>query len=163
MVTKIDLNEPAFLHAFGAPPAELIKSEFLFGGAKDDVVAKFLENVEPCLVTLVAECDEVQDKVGTFRYLLGALIKDPEANQAAYYSKNQKSFANNSIYTLGNIRLKGLEHDSGLLISCSKFYGVFSRNPIPGTPIFRLKRATLDELLHHYTTHARRPGVMRFF
>ncbi len=167
VVSKIiEADGEIFKGIFGKNRDELIASEFFMDKTASSAQAKsFLTEIVPCLVTLVAECDEVQNKVWTFRYLLGILIKNPESQdrRPLYYSSKKKEFSNDSIYSLGNIRLKGEGHDSLLLVSCSRFLATHSRNPISCTPAFRLRRPTLDELLHRYTVHARRPGVMRFF
>lgn len=141
---------------------EVLQQEFFLPAQKND--QEFLGSLLPCVVTLTPECDDVQGKVGSFRYLLGVLVPYSSTVRALYYSKSKRQYSNLSVFDVGvlNIDLGQGDKDYCLLVSCNRFFAKPTTGLLHVTPKLRLRKATLEELSHHYTTHARRPGVMRF-
>lgn len=149
---------------WGASCNEVLGREFLMSVdyAKD---GKVLNSLTPCVVTLTPECDDVQGKVYSYRYLLGVFIPVADVDRARYFSKKQAKYSNLSIFDVGVLSLDlgvGIK-DYRLLVSCNRFFAKPVKDLLHVQPKLRLRRSTLEELSHHYTTHARRPGVMRFF
>lgn len=155
-----DQNYPEL---WGANCAEVLSAEFLLPVPKPDS-KEFLDSLVPCVVTLTAECDDVQGKVYSYRYLLGVFVPFSKANKARYFTSTKSKYANLSIFEVGvlSLDLDGELKDYCLLVSCNRFFAKPTRDLLHVEPKLRLRRATLEELSHHYTTHARRPGVMRF-
>lgn len=149
---------------WGASCNEVLGHEFLMPGnyvGDND----FLNSLTPCVVTLTPECDDVQGKVYSYRYLLAVFIPVADVDKARYFSKKQRKYSNLSIFDVGVLSLDlgdGIK-DYCLLVSCNRFFAKPVKDLLHVQPKLRLRRATLEELSHHYTTHARRPGVMRFF
>ena len=71
---------------------------------------------------------------------------------------------NISIIDIGAISLieNQEKKDWRLFISCRCFMAFDKKKEFGWKPVFRLRRALIDEVAHQYVTHARRPGVMRF-
>ncbi|MBX8538336.1 hypothetical protein K5D51_01405 [Pseudomonas cichorii] len=150
------------LELWGASCSEVISREFFLPGQQCD--GKVLNSLLPCVVTLTPECDDVQGKVVSFRYLLGVLIPYSSDLRSLFYSKSKKQYSNLSIFDVGVLSIdvgSGLQ-DYCLLVSCNRFFAKPTTDLLHVKPTLRLRRATLEELSHHYATHARRPGVMRF-
>lgn len=157
--TAWDENHP---DKFGLSCSALVGKEFfLIPPAEGSAI---LDSVIPCVVTLTPECDDVQGKVGAFRYLLAILVPCTDANRRLFYSRTKASYANLSIFSAGTLDLDidDVREDYILLISCNRFFAKPDANLLHATPLLRLRRGVLEELSHHYATHARRPGVMRF-
>ncbi|WP_422775573.1 hypothetical protein, partial [Pseudomonas aeruginosa] len=151
------------LELWGQTCNQVLVQEFFLSGHQN-VDEALLGTLKPCVVTLTPECDDVQGKVGSFRYLLGVLIPYSEAVRGRYYSKSKRQYSNLSIFDVGVLSVDvgdGVK-DYCLLISCNRFFAKPTAELLNVEPKLRLRRATLEELSHHYATHARRPGVMRF-
>lgn len=160
-VVDTDTWDEHFKPDFGKCWKELIKADFVF---KDKVV-DLPASMTPVLITLTPECDDVQGKVLSYRYLFGAMFKSSEFTLSNYYSKSKDKFNALSIFDVGTVAIEsdGNFEDYRILISCSRFIAKSSLD-LPGVVVrYRLRRAVVEELAHHYATHARRPGVMRFF
>lgn len=148
---------------WGGTCNDILIQEFFLAG-QQDVDDNFKKQLKPCVVTLTPECDDVQGKVGSFRYLLGVLIPYSNTEKLRHYSKSKRQYSNLSIFDVGVLSVDvgdGLS-DYCLLISCNRFFAKPTADLLHVEPKLRLRRATLEELSHHYATHARRPGVMRF-
>lgn len=152
------INSGEFVRAFRHDDATLIRREFAVRDLKDEEKRSTRLHV----VELGPECDHVQGKVSTHRYLLALLV--PEAVLSAFYHGKKLSgstrYHNDSVMNVGKVMLK--EGEWFLLISCRCFMALAASTDIDGRPAFRLRRALMEEVAHRYTTHARRPGVMRF-
>lgn len=164
VVSSIDTErwDASYHEEFGGDWPELIRKEFLMNNAQNaEQIARL---IKPCLVTLTPECDDIQGKVGSYRYLLGALFKKDEVTSNAYYSRSKNQYSNLSIFEIGIISVndEDIETDYVLLVSCNRFLARPVRAVDSVTPIYRLRRSVIEELGHHYATHARRPGVLRF-
>ena len=160
MVTELGsgfINSGEFVRAFGHDNAEVISREFAFktlnSGAKLHVVE------------LGPECDHVQGKMATHRYLLALLV--PESLFDSCIEKSKKGgairYRNDSVLDIGQVRLREtVDQNWHLLISCRCFMTLAAHTTVDGKCRFRLRRALLEEVAHRYITHARRPGVMRW-
>ncbi|MCU1720225.1 hypothetical protein [Pseudomonas sp. 5P_5.1_Bac1] len=149
---------------FASKWRSLLFDEFIVPG-KDRVISdearkdvKLLEHVVPCLISLTPECDDVQGKVVTQRYLLGVLA-DRDYHRFIFDNGN---LARDALHRIGIIDHDGKE--KMLVASCRRFLAIPSSaaKNLPFEATMRLRRATIEELSHHYTTYTRRPGVMRF-
>lgn len=155
----------ALVSIFGCEEDELVRREFAPWGAKlDGEQAPKLHVVE-----LGPECDHVQGKVSTHRYLLALLVPDSLIYAFIQGAKKGEDlprvpqYGNGSIVNIGKVSLRApLKGQWHLLISCRCFMALAPGVGIDGEPRFRLRRALLEEVAHHYATHVRRPGVMRF-
>lgn len=159
------VNSGEFINAFGFEGSDLIRREFATRELEEDErVAVKLHVVE-----LGPECDHVQGKVTTHRYLLAVLVPAAHIGAFSGAGKGKKPpspprFRNDSVFDLGKVTLNlGGAGDWHLLVSCRSFMSLALKKAVDGRPKLRLRRALIDELSHRYTTHARRPGVMRFF
>jgi hypothetical protein len=170
MVTELGttfINSGPFVRAFGHDDGSLMRQEF----ATRNLTADEKRSAKLHVVELGPECDHVQAKVSTHRYLLALLI--PTALLEAFnggVTKPGKSpqYRNDSVFDAGKFSLRALSNGGQreewhLLISCRCFMSLAAKAPIEGKPRFRLRRALLEDVAHRYSTHARRPGVMRFF
>jgi hypothetical protein len=161
MVTELGgafRNSGQFIGFFGQNVDWLIKNEFVLPDSK--LLKDVLTKAQLHIVELSAECDQVQEKVATHRYLLA--LKVPENLIDACKSKNNK-YANESIKDIGNLQLPNQAENFHLLVSCRRFMVLPPKAKIDGVCRFRLRRSVIDELAHYYVTHSRRPGVMRFY
>ena len=159
------VNSGPFVNAFGQDDGALIRQEF----ATRDLDTEENRSTRLHIVELGPECDHVQGKVSTHRYLLALLVPVSLIGAFTYVAKGGKKssgpprFRNDSVMDIGKVSLKttppGEWH---LLVSCRCFMALAARTSIDGKPSFRLRRALLEEVAHRYATHARRPGVMRF-
>lgn len=160
MVTELGagfINSGEFVRAFGHESGALIRQEFAF---KEPSAGAKLHVVE-----LGPECDHVNGKVATHRYLLAILV--PELLIGEYTEKSKKGgavrYRNDSVFDYGQVCLRGpVDKNWHLLISSRCFMTLAAKHAVDGICRFRLRRALLEEVAHRYITHARRPGVMRW-
>lgn len=150
-----------FVRAFGLEASSLIHQEFATRKLKDEERRRANLHV----VEIGPECDHVQGKVVTHRYLLALLV--PADLLEAFVEKSKKSnnvrYSNESIVDVGEIALREVPDSPWhLLISCRSFMTLAAKTEVEGRCRFRLRRTLLEEVVHRYVTHARRPGVMRF-
>lgn len=158
------INSGLFVRAFGHDDTTLIRREF----ATRDLDDEEKKSTKLHVVELGPECDHVQNKLSTHRYLLALLV--PATLIGAFTGgargKNPPTsprYRNDSVIDIGKIQLNSELHGEWhLLISCRCFMALAKETEINGKPRFRLRRALMDEVAHRYTTHVRRPGVMRF-
>lgn len=157
------LNSGPFLNAFHYDVDTLIQKEF----ATRELSREEKSKVKLHIVELGPECDHVQGKIGTQRYLLSILV--PSEIYSAFVGtaagKPIKSirYKNDSIIDIGRVHLNHSTHgEYHLLISSRCFMTLPAKAAVHCTPKFRLRRALLEEVAHRYITYARRPGVMRF-
>lgn len=155
-----DEHQPSI---FGGPCNEVILKEFFLTEPNEN--DPLINTIIPCVVTLTPECDDVQGKVGSYRYLLAILFPYSEDNRKFYFSRSKNKYSNLSIFDVGilDLEIDGAKRDYALLISCNRFFARPTNELLHASPLLRLRRGTLEELSHQYATHARRPGVMRFF
>lgn len=159
------INSGPFVNAFGHGDAALIRQEF----ATRDLDAEEKSATLLHVVELGPECDHVQGKVSTHRYLLALLVPGALIGAFTGVAKGSKKvpgsprYRNDSVMDIGRLSLKttplGEWH---LLVSCRCFMALAAKTSVDGKAAFRLRRALLEEVAHRYATHARRPGVMRF-
>jgi len=162
------INSGPFVRAFGHDDAKLIRREF----ATRDLEADERRSIRLLVVELGPECDHVQAKISTHRYLLALLVPvalvPAFSGQQARGGKPPKTpkYSNDSVMDAGLFSLSepgGTSRaDWHLLISCRCFMALAAETAVEGRPRFRLRRALLEDVMHRYATHARRPGVMRF-
>lgn len=155
------LDSGAFVRSFGLAAGELIQEEFATRELKDEERRRAKLHV----VEVGPECDHVQGKMVTHRYLLALLVPADLLDKFILKSKksNNVRYSNESIHDLGEVALReapGLTWH--LLISCRSFMTLAAKTVVEGRCRFRLRRAPLEEVVHRYVTHVRRPGVMRF-
>jgi len=144
---------------FGSEWIDILYDEFVLfpqGKAKNQELAS---RSKACFISLSAECDEVQGKIPNHRYLLGVIFD--KADLKEFINSSKVGLARAALQEVGRIKIDGSERI--IIASCRRFISEHSGVELPLTPVARLRRSTLDELIHHYTTYARRPGVMRFF
>lgn len=150
------INSGPFIRQFGKERSELIHAEFLL--KNKTVTPEQLGQLTLHVVELGPECDHVQGKVSTHRYLLALQV--PSALISLCYSKN---YNNLSVIDVGLMAFKEApQEEFHLLISTRCYMTLPPSSALGGTCRFRLRRMSIEEVVHHYTTHARRPGVMRF-
>jgi len=159
------VNSDEFVRAFGCDGAVLIRQEFATRDLNDDE----RREVKLQLVELGPECDHVQSKISTHRYLLGLLVPNSLIGAFTAQPREQKkpsskvTLRNDSVIDIGKIAFAQTPDESWhLLVSCRCFMALAAKTSVKGKPRLRLRRTTLEELAHRYATHARRPGVMRF-
>lgn len=159
VISKIDASNIDFiLKHFGAEWIDVLYQEFVLNGDTASQDSTLAARSIPCLISLSAECDEVQGKIPSHRYLLGVIF-DPTDVKFFLRSGNP---ARAALQNIGMIMVGGAA--KCILVSCRRFTSEHSASLLfPVDPIARLRRNTLEEIIHHYTTHARRPGVMRFY
>jgi hypothetical protein len=158
------INSGPFVRAFGQADSVLVRNEF----ATRDLDDEERRRTKLHIVELGPECDHVQGKVVTHRYLLALLV--PASLLGAFTGKAKGKAAsgtlryrNDSILDIGEFVMRHApEQTWHLLISCRSFMTLAAKTDVEGRCRFRLRRALLEEVMHRYATHARRPGVMRF-
>ncbi len=147
---------------FGANEADLLKREFLCVGNPTPEQIQALLPLH--LLELGPECDHVQSKVSTHRYLLCVMapagnLKDCQLR----YKGRTIAYHNDSIVDVGCIAFgKAPTEAYHLLVSTRCFTSLPPSGALDAECRFRLRRMSLEEVMHRYTTHARRPGVMKF-
>ncbi|AWH27823.1 hypothetical protein C1931_02085 [Stenotrophomonas sp. YAU14A_MKIMI4_1] len=163
VVSVVDVSswDGNFKSEFSSCWTDLVRNDFIF----EEKWGELPESLRPVLVTLTPECDDVQGKVLSHRYLFGVIFKSSELKLENYYSKKKGRFNSLAVFDVGVISLASGEDvsDHRLLISCNRFVARSGAQLLGVTPRYRLRRAVVEELAHHYATHARRPGVLRFF
>jgi hypothetical protein len=150
------VNSGPFMRHFGREKTELLKKEFLCSVANPDEI-----NALPLhVVELGPECDHVQGKVSTHRYLLALLVP---ASMIQLCLRESGGYHNDSVMDAGRVALKNAPTDDfHLLISTRCYMALPPGASLGGKCRFRLRRLSIEEVIHRYTTHTRRPGVMRF-
>jgi hypothetical protein len=152
------IGSPDFVKAFGTEQRLLSKDgEFFFS----ELEAEEKSRVKLYIVEAGPECDHVQGKIATHRYILAALVPASVFAKRCYEKKRER-YRNASILDSGPLSISGHDEGHHLLISCRCFMALAPGKAVNGQPSFRLRKDFLSEVMHHYTTHARRPGVMRF-
>lgn len=141
---------------FGAEWIDILYDEFIIFPKEKSKNQDLATRTKACFISLSAECDEVQGKIPSHRYLLGACVDKSDIKEF-----NKQGLARAALQEIGRVKIDGSERI--LIVSCRRFISEHSGVELPLKPVARLRRSTLDELIHHYTTYARRPGVMRFF
>lgn len=150
------VNSGPFVRHFGREKTELLQKEFLCGIATPEQISALPLHV----VELGPECDHVQGKVSTHRYLL-ALLVPVEMIQLCL--RENGGHNNDSVMDAGRVALKSAPaHDFHLLISTRCYMALPPGASLGGKCKFRLRRLSIEEVVHRYTTYTRRPGVMRF-
>ena len=171
MVTELGggfSNSGEFVRNFDLAVDELIEAEFILPDQRHyrEKVQKLLREAKLHIVELSAECDQVQCKIATHRYLLALWLPASCFEVCAKWDKKNKrfrnEFANASIINIGEMKLKNQNESHYLLVSTRRFMILPPGKKIDGKCAFRLRRTVIDELAHHYATYSRRPGVMRF-
>jgi hypothetical protein len=164
MVTALGggfVNSGDFVRAFGKNDRDLINKEFTCTQFDENE----LRQTKLHVVELGPECDHVQSKVVAHRYLLALLVPSSLIQKCKTSSRNNLQlfkYSNLSIVDTGALFLDGQSQSHHLLISCRCFMTLAPKTRVAGKCRFRLRRSLLEEVAHHYATHARRPGVMRF-
>jgi hypothetical protein len=75
----------------------------------------------------------------------------------------RSGYNNSSVIDVGLMAFKkSPQEEFHLLISTRCYMTLPPGSALGGLCKFRLRRLSIEEVVHHYTTHARRPGVMRF-
>jgi hypothetical protein len=153
-----------FSRCFASKWRSLMLEEFIVQGPDRVIfqearkIPDLPSRISPCLISLSPECDDVQGKVVTQRYLLGVTL-NPEDSR---FCVSEGKLARDALHSIGTVDYQGTE--KLIIVSCRRFLAIPTvaiRN-MPLTPILRLRRTMIDELSHQYTTYTRRPGVMRF-
>lgn len=150
------VNSGEFIRQFGREKSELLQKEFLCAAATPEQLSALPLHV----VELGPECDHVQSKVSTHRFLLALLV--PVA-LLQLCQRSAGGYHNDSVINAGLISFKARPADEfHLLISTRCFMALAPGASIGGQCKFRLRRLSIEEVVHRYTSHTRRPGVMRF-
>jgi len=159
------INSGPFINAFAYDADTLIRKEF----ATRDLEPDEKKEVSLHILELGPECDHVQEKIASQRYLLGILVPVHllyafvGADKKAKKLPNSFKYRNESVVDIGQIWLNGSNGlNYHLLLSARCFMTLPARAIVHSTPKFRLRRALLEEVAHRYITYTRRPGVMRF-
>ena len=159
------VNSGPFISAFGHEASVLIRREF----ATRDLDAEEKNAIKLHVVELGPECDHVQGKMSTHRYLLALLVPSAIIGAFTGAAKGKKlsstpRYRNDSVMDVGRVALKNaVPGEWHLLVSCRCFMALAAKTDVGGRPKLRFRRALIEEVAHRYATHARRPGVMRFY
>ena len=162
MVTELGsgyINSGEFIRAFGLDDATLLRQEFTYRDlTPDERRAAKLHVLE-----LGPECDHVQGKMSTQRYLVALLVPASLLDACTQKKGESIQYRNDSIVDVGQVRLKeAADADFHLLVSCRCYMALAAKTSVDGRCRFRLLRSVLEEIVHRYTSHSRRPGVMRW-
>ena len=163
-LSPVHINSGPFVRAFGHIDSMLIRQEF----ATRDLDDEELRLARLHVVELGPECDHVQGKMVTHRFLLALLFPASLLGAFTGKAKGKPSggaprYRNESVLDIGEIVMRDSPDTTWhLLISCRSFMTLAARTEVEGRCRFRLRRALLEEVVHRYVTHARRPGVIRF-
>lgn len=150
------VNSGQFMRHFGREKSELLHKEFLCGTATPEQISALPLHV----VELGPECDHVQSKVSTHRFLLALLVP---VDLTSLCMRSSGGHHNDSVIDAGRIAFKSAPADEfHLLISTRCFMALAPGVSVGGLCKFRLRRMSIEEVVHRYTSHMRRPGVMRF-
>lgn len=150
------INSGPFIRQFGREKSELLQKEFLCQDATPEQSAALPLHV----VELGPECDHVQSKVSTHRFLLAVLV--PVA-MIGLCRRSSGGHHNDSVIDAGLMAFKNAPAEEfHLLISTRCYMTLPPGAPLGGLCKFRLRRLSIEEVVHRYTSHTRRPGVMRF-
>lgn len=154
------INSGPFTRQFGKERSDLVRAEFLLKDKARTASAEDIGKLALHVVELGPECDHVQGKVSTHRFLLALLVPSPLIGLC----RTKSGVLNNvSVIDAGLIAFKNApEEEFHLLISTRCYMTLAPGSELGGSCRFRLRRLSIEEVVHHYTTHARRPGVMRF-
>lgn len=154
------INSGPFIRQFGKEASDLVRAEFLLKDKAKTTSTEDIGKLALHVVELGPECDHVQGKVSTHRYLLALLV--PSALIILCRTKSG-GLNNVSVIDAGLMAFKKApKEEFHLLISTRCYMTLAPGSALGGLCRFRLRRLSIDEVVHHYTTHARRPGVMRF-
>jgi hypothetical protein len=154
------INSGLFIRQFGKERSDLVRAEFLLKDKAKAATSEQIGKLTLHVVELGPECDHVQGKVSTHRYLLALLI--PSALIGLCKTKSG-GLNNASVIDAGLMAFKKTPlEEFHLLISTRCYMTLAPGFALGGLCRFRLRRLSIEEVVHHYTTHARRPGVMRF-
>lgn len=161
---KEDDFDKFFSQCFASKWRTLMLDEFIVQGGERVLYQEarntpdLPKRLSPCLISLSPECDDVQGKVVTQRYLLGVILPAEDKR----FCELDGKLARDALHSIGTVEHQGVE--KVIIVSCRRFLAVPSTalKTMPLTPILRLRRTMIDELSHQYTTYTRRPGVMRF-
>lgn len=166
MVVRINkgfIESGELLQRFGANEADLLRREFL---CIDSPTPEQIQALLPLhLLELGPECDHVQSKVSTHRYLLCVLAPAGSLEDCQRrYKKRTFAYNNDSIVDVGRIAFSAAPaQDYHLLVSTRCFTSLPPSGVLDAECRFRVRRMSLEEVMHRYTAHARRPGVMKFY
>jgi len=150
------INSGPFIQQFGREKAELLQREFLCQDATPEQISALPLHV----LELGPECDHVQSKVSIHRYLLALLV--PVA-MIGLFRRASGGHHNDSVIDAGLMAFKRAPAEEfHLLISTRCYMTRPPGAPLGGLCKFRLRRLSIEEVVHRYTSHTRRPGVMRF-
>jgi hypothetical protein len=153
--------------ALGFNPLELLASEFLFPidqvprGKRAEApghLQQMQANPGVVLIEMGADCDHAQDQDRTRRFLVGLEVPQ-DLLYLASPSRDGK-LRNGALELLGPWKVNGeVKH---LLVSCRRYWAWQGSAPPPGVPMYRLRAALVDKLLHRYSAWSSRPGIVEF-
>lgn len=150
------INSGPFIRQFGREKSELLRKEFLCQEATPEQIGILPLHV----LELGPECDHVQNKVSTHRYLLALLVP---VTMIKLCRRESGGYHNDSVINAGLIAFKNAPKDEfHLLVSTRCYMTLAPGASLGGTCKFRLRRLSIEEVVHRYTSHTRRPGVMKF-
>lgn len=162
MVTQLGpgyVNSGDFVRAFGLDDAALLRQEFTCRDLTTD--ERRLAKLH--IVELGPECDHVQGKMSTQRYLVALLVPASLFDACTLKKGDSIQYRNDSVVDVGQVRLKeASDADFHLLVSCRCYMTLAAKTSVNGRCRFRLRKSVLEELVHRYTSHSRRPGLMRW-
>lgn len=156
--TPRDENTDFIPTKFGSEWVDVLYDEFVISAQQKERNKELANRTKPCLISLSAECDEVQGKIPSHRYLLGVVVEEGDLSE--FINPKNGGLARAALQVIGRVKID--DSEKILIVSCRRFMSEHSGVESPLRSVARLRRSTLDELIHHYTTYARRPGVMRF-
>lgn len=163
----IPARAPLDGNALGFNPGELLASEFVFPvdqvpKAKRADAPQHLDQLQQnpgiVLIEMGADCDHAQDQDRTRRFLV-ALELPQELLYLASPSRDGK-LKNGALELLGPWKLNGAV--MYLVVSCRRYWTWQASTPPPGAPMYRLRAALVDKLLHRYSAWSSRPGIVEF-
>lgn len=163
----IPARPPLDGNALGFNPVELLASEFLFSvdqvpKAKRADAPGHMQQLQQdpgiVLIEMGADCDHAQDQDRTRRFLV-ALELPQDLLYLASPSRDGK-LRNGALELLGPWKLNGTV--KYLVVSCRRYWTWQASTPPPGAPMYRLRAALVDKLLHRYSAWSSRPGIVEF-
>lgn len=122
--------------------------------------AAALANSRIVMIEIGADCDHAQRKDRTLRFLLGAEIPSPYADLARTRSPLKNSLRDDALRELSAWELNG-EAEFQLLVSLSRFAVQQKWLRDEALDIrYRLRKPIVEQVLHWYSTHSTRPGII---
>lgn len=159
---------PEFISTFGDSGSTLIQ-EFLNISEAKKADVDYVNEVKLGILDITRACDYANRKHGLRRFVLGAIIPDSLEKYILWPKKESPEKKHDGIYRLPHISINvgGKEQQESILQVSFKYVLSLPENSplltdLSITPLFRVRRQVLADIISKFGAHTTSPGLLSF-